>query len=391
MKQLLLVDDERALVDGLRKALRPWRERWEVSVAVGGAAALSALKDQAFDAVVCDARMPDVDGEAVLNAARSLRPEAVRLVLSGQVDAKTGHRLANVAHQFLVKPCAPAAVMAAVEDCVAACDSIGSERARLLVRSVCSLPVAPRVYHRVSALIDTPQTNVQEVASLIADDLALASCVLRYVNSAFFGLPRPVTEVRQAVVLVGLERLRELVLLSELYSEPDVHGLLDGLRKRALVRAKLARLVTEGSPVTHLAAEASLLAEIGLYAMAWRMPDAYAALHRRVADREQSVAQLELETLGVETPELGAALLAQWGIPQTVVTAVRWHRNAPQDGAALDARTATALAAALEREAREGPLPLTTQLAAQLGFSDRLPAWRAFVSEQSLLSQEKVA
>ena len=56
------------------------------------------LGQQAFDAVVSDARMPDVDGEAVLEFTRKQHPATVRLVLSGQVDARTGHRLASVAH-----------------------------------------------------------------------------------------------------------------------------------------------------------------------------------------------------------------------------------------------------------------------------------------------------
>ena len=391
MKRLLLVDDERALVDGLRKALRPWRETWDVTTAVGGRAALELLATQKFDAIVSDARMPDVDGEAVLEAARTAQPEAVRLVLSGQVDARTGHRLASVAHQFLVKPSAPTAVMAAVEDCVASCESLHSERARLLVRSVTSLPVAPRVYHRVSALIDTPQTDVQDVIDVVAEDVALVASVLRYANSAFFASPRPVADVKQAVLLVGLERLRELVLLSELYSKPDVLNILDGLRRRALVRARLSRLVTEGSPVMHLAAEAALMAEVGLYAMAWRMPDAWTELTRRLAAGETPQDALELELLGVETPEVGAALLQQWGIPQTVVTAVRWHRQPPRDGAALDARTATALAAALEREERDGCQALTTQLAEQLGFGAKLDLWRDFVRQQRTLVQEKAA
>jgi len=118
MRRLLLVDDERALLDGLVKVLRPWRTTWQVTTALGGRAALEALASTpAFDAVVTDARMPEVDGEAVLRAAQERQPTAVRLILSGQVDAKTGHRLAAASHQFLTKPTTAAALMAAVEEC----------------------------------------------------------------------------------------------------------------------------------------------------------------------------------------------------------------------------------------------------------------------------------
>lgn len=386
MKRVLLIDDERPLVDGLKKALRPWREHWDVSTAVGGRAGIELLQQQTFDAVVSDARMPDVDGEAVLIAARTLNPNAVRLVLSGQVDAKTGHRLASVAHQFLVKPSSPQAVMRAIEECVAACDGLRSDQTRALVRGLGTLPVAPRVYHRITTLIDSPEAPVGEVADIVSEDVAMATSVLRFVSSALFGITREVKDVREAVVLVGLEQLRELVLLSEVFAEPDRFGVLDELQRRGLIRSRLARLMTERSPITHLASEAALLAEVGLYALAWRNPETWLELSRREQAKEAAWETLELEVLGCTTAELGASLLSQWGIPQTVVTAVRFHRECPGEGAELDARTATALASALEREAREGTPDFTDLCAARLGLGGKLPAWRHFLLQQTGLA-----
>lgn len=382
MRRLLLVDDERALLDGLKKVLRPWRESWEVELAYGGRAAMAALESgQTFHAVVSDARMPDVDGEAVLRAAVEKQPLAVRLVLSGQTDAKTGHRLASVSHQFLTKPSSAGAIMAAVEECCRLCESLQHEAARTLVAGLGQLPVSPEVYHRVTDVIDRPNSSSDEVARLIADDLVLTSSVLRFVNSAFFGLPRAVANVREAIVLLGFERLRELVLLAELFPAPDALGLLDDVRQRGLFRAQLARLITEGSPVTHLASEAALLTEIGVYALAWKRPDDYREVWTGAMTGRAELNVLERERFGTTHAEVAAVLLGLWRIPSTVVNAVRWHEEAPAPDAALDARTATALAVMLEEEAVCGLEPTRAEaLATQLGVASLLPTVRAFAA-----------
>lgn len=382
MRRLLLVDDERSLLDGLTKVLRPWRHEWHVETALGGRAALEALSSgREFAAVVSDARMPDVDGEAVLRAAQERQPMAVRLILSGQVDAKVGHRLAAASHQFLTKPSTAGAIMAAVEECCSFTSSLKSEAARTLVASLGQLPVAPQVYHRVTGLIAEPTTTSDEVAKVIADDLVLTGSVLRFVNSAFFGLPRSIDDVRDAIVLLGFERLRELVLLVELFPVADELGLLDGIRRRGLFRAQLARLITQGNAVTHLASEAALLTEVGVYALAWKRPSLYRDVWRRGQVPGADLEALEREAFGATNGEVAAALLGLWRIPTTVVNAVRWHDLRPASGAALDARTATALAVLLSREALSGaPATEADLLAAQLGVASLLPSLRFFAA-----------
>lgn len=381
MRRLLLVDDERALLDGLKKVLRPWRNDWEFETAVGGRAAVEALAASRFDAVVSDARMPDLDGEAVLRATGEKQPTAVRIILSGQVDAKSSHRLAAISHQFLVKPSTAQAIMAAVEDCCALTHSLEREETRKLVASLGQLPVSPTVYHRITELIERPNSSSDDVASIIGSDLVLTASVLRFVNSAFFGLNRVIEDVREAIILLGFERLRELVLLSELFPAVDPLGLLEDVRRRGLFRSQVARLITQGTPFTHLASEASLLSDLGVYALAWRQPDIYRGIWGRYRAGEAPLEVLEREVFGASHAEVGAVLLGLWRIPSAVINAVRWHHDRPSEGASLDARTATALAVLLEGETM-GVVPRAEvdALAGQLQLSSLLPALRSFAA-----------
>jgi HD-like signal output (HDOD) protein len=383
MRRLLLVDDEPQLVHALKKALRPWREAWAVDVAEGGKNAIEALKSQPFDAVVSDARMPEVDGEAVLDFARLQQPRTVRLVLSGQVDAKKGHRLAVVAHQFLSKPSSGAAVLAAVEECCRLTETLADVRVRELVTSLGALPVGPKVYHRISELIDSPTASAEAVAEVIEEDLSLTTSLLRLVSSAFFGLHRDVTGIKEAVSIIGMERVRELVLMSEVFSVSDSLGLVAQLQKRGLMRARLARLIADGSPMTNLAGEAALLSEIGIYVLSLRRPDFYAPVWRRFQAGEAPLSELERQAFGCTHAQVGAALLGLWGIPQTVVNAVSWHHDMPAEAAELDTRTVLALTTALEEEAFAGVelLAPVDHLAAQLNVTARLPTLRDFAQQ----------
>lgn len=66
---MLLVDDEPAIVQSLRRALFRHREAWEVEFVTSGARALSALSERPFDALITDIRMPELDGPGLLTEA----------------------------------------------------------------------------------------------------------------------------------------------------------------------------------------------------------------------------------------------------------------------------------------------------------------------------------
>ncbi|MEJ5170652.1 MAG: response regulator, partial [Fimbriimonadales bacterium] len=96
--RILFVDDEPNILEGLRRLLRSERERWAMDFALGPEEALEKVREQPYDVVVTDMRMPKMDGVALLEEVRKLRPEAIRFVLTGQTDRDTALNSANSAH-----------------------------------------------------------------------------------------------------------------------------------------------------------------------------------------------------------------------------------------------------------------------------------------------------
>lgn len=115
MIRVLFVDDETAILEGLRNRLRGLRRVWQMAFAVGAEEALAELSRREYDVIVTDMRMPGMDGATLLQRVRAAYPHMVRIVLSGQTGKKCLLRVLPIAHRFLAKPCETDDLRAAVE------------------------------------------------------------------------------------------------------------------------------------------------------------------------------------------------------------------------------------------------------------------------------------
>ncbi len=115
MIRILFVDDDPCVLSGLQRMLRPLRHEWAMAFADSGPSALEALSREPFDVIVSDMRMPGMSGAQLLAEAARRRPEAARIVLSGQADREHLDLLADIPHEYLSKPCDAARLQEAVQ------------------------------------------------------------------------------------------------------------------------------------------------------------------------------------------------------------------------------------------------------------------------------------
>jgi CheY-like chemotaxis protein len=127
--RVLCVDDEPAVLDSLRRQLYA---EFAVVGAESGPEALALLRgDASFAVLVSDMRMPGMDGAAVLAQALSVRPDTVRILLTGQADMEDAIAAVNYGHvfRFLIKPCPRPVLVKALTDAVDQHRTIRAERA----------------------------------------------------------------------------------------------------------------------------------------------------------------------------------------------------------------------------------------------------------------------
>ena len=84
--KLLFVDDERQVLQGLKRMISCWEQDWEIDALESGAEALEAMERKDYDVVVTDMRMPGMDGAELLNFISVRHPNVIRIVLSGHAS-----------------------------------------------------------------------------------------------------------------------------------------------------------------------------------------------------------------------------------------------------------------------------------------------------------------
>ena len=387
--RVLFVDDEPNVLHGLRLALRHMREAWSMSFAQGGAEALDMLARQPHDVVISDMRMPGMDGDRLLTEVQLRFPDTLRIILSGYSDYAMIMRTVKPAHQFLSKPCSHEDLARTVNRALRLREVLCNPGIRNLLGAVGSLPSLPEVFAALREEMDKPEPSLQRIGDLVSRDMGMTASVLKLVNSSFFGLRRHIATPRQAVVLLGLETVRGLLLLSELFRQfvppPELGCSTDLLWRHCTGVGRFARVIAAAEGLS--AAEqddcfiAGLLHDVGKLVLLSQMPEEYGAALARVREEGVPVYDAERAAFGASHAEMGAYLLALWGLPDRVVEAVYRH-HAPACGSADTACVAAVhVANALHHELvvfspGRATRPVDDGWLAACGLAGRMAVWR---------------
>ena len=322
-KRILFVDDDQAILRAMKNLLRKERHRWELVFAEDGQTALDEVRRQHVDVVVTDMRMPAMDGADLLTRIREESPTTARIMLTGSAEPEAIVRALPALHQLLVKPCDRARLQATIERSL---DATGSGSCTA-IGSIDRLPSPARTVSALGLLLDTPTATTSEVTAIISSDPAMSAKVLQLACSEFFASPGTVTSIASAVEMMGLDRLRQLRLASqifELVGAEAVSPWLETLQTKSLANAIAARLsVTDPALADQLYA-AALFRYVGRAMLAMEEPVYREAL--ALGCPEHELEELELERFGgVTQAELGAWLLGLWGLPLAITELVRFH------------------------------------------------------------------
>lgn len=331
--RVLFVDDEPHLLAGLRRSLHTLGVGWQMRFAESGPQALEVLGSEPIDAVVSDMRMPGMDGAHLLTQVQRLHPGTVRIVLSGEAERSAVLAAAAAAHQFLAKPCDSEAIVAVVERALDLRRTLADPALRELMGGITHLPMLPSVFHELLAATERLDCTVHTVAGILSRDTATCAEVLKLTNSAFFGIPRRIESVDQAVAMLGLETIKALVVTGTAFRPaPDLPPAIGrALQHQALQRTTVIRRIAaqEGWPPAEVTAVAlaGMLLEVGALVLARGRPEQTRELETEA--RAQAPGRhllepvprraLERRHYGCSVPEASAYLLGLWGFSPHVV------------------------------------------------------------------------
>ncbi len=211
----------------------------------------------------------------------------------------------------------------------------GSWASQYRERALASLnhlpPFSPIVHRLVHVLADDEATY-GELAELIERDTVLAGNILRLVNSALYGRRGTVASVRHAITLVGLVRLRNLVLtLSVAQIWTNVRAAPSWSHAQfnlhSVATAIMADLMAQKLPVNYGegAFVAGLLHDLGLLLIATGLPREFERIRQCCLREGTSLVEAERRVIGLDHAQLTAEALAQWNLPAPVQRAARYQ------------------------------------------------------------------
>ncbi len=394
-KKILFVDGEQSILDGLRRLLHPMRKVWEMTFATHADEALNLMTENHYDVIVSEIKLPDMEGKELLQSVKTRHPESVRIVLTGHVEQEAIFRSLGVVHLFLSKPTTPELLKSTIQRASSLRLLLGNQELKNLVSGMDSLPSLPTLYTQLMEEMQSENASLKKVGEIVSQDIGMTAKVLHLVNSAFFGLPREVTNPTLAINLLGLDILMSLVLSVHVFSAYDTEHLPRFSLERfwahclgtAVTAKKIAKTFSEKVGNPDDAFVAGMLHDAGKLILMANHPSVYSMVQEYAVEKKKSINESEKIAFTAGHQEVGAYLLALWGLPDPVIEAVAYHHTPKHTGVAeITPLTAVYIANILERLVYDGhedqlEQELDLEYIDALHLTEQIPHWIEFGKE----------
>ncbi|MDR0550045.1 MAG: HDOD domain-containing protein [Deltaproteobacteria bacterium] len=200
-------------------------------------------------------------------------------------------------------------------------------KAKKEVRRIKNLPTVPGIVAKISRMVENPETSAAEVGRLIAQDQVLSAKVLRMANSAFFGMSRKISSISQALVILGFDVVKGLVLTSSVFDmiQKSMAGLWEHSIGCAAASGAVATLLGRDDAEEILVA--GLLHDLGKVVLALNLPEEMSLVRKKVAEGPVLFYEAENELLDFDHCDLGQWLAEHWNLPESLAEPMRLHHR----------------------------------------------------------------
>ncbi|MFH0995935.1 MAG: HDOD domain-containing protein [Pseudomonadota bacterium] len=207
----------------------------------------------------------------------------------------------------------------------------------LILDDVKSFPSMPAAALKLLTLLKDERTSNAQIEQILRYEPGLTANILKLTNSSFFGLPKQIGSIRQAILMIGWKKLIQIVLsscVSAIIDKPvQGYDLSPGDLWRHSIAVSVASetLVKElNLSVSEEVFTAALLHDVGKMVLGRYVKDDIAVVDGEDM-QDVPFEQVERSIFGIDHAEIGANILRRWSFPPSMVSAVRWHHD--PDGA----------------------------------------------------------
>ena len=203
-----------------------------------------------------------------------------------------------------------------------------------IIDKIDDLPTLPRTVLKITELVNDPKSSAKDLARVITDDQVLTARLLKLVNSSFYGFPQRISTVTAAIVLLGFDAIRNLLLTTSVF---DLFANRNRQKKQVQERfwdhslgcAVGAKVI--GNYLRHDKIEelfvSGLLHDIGKIVEMMFLPDEFARVVAMVNRKNLLITTAENQVLGYNHADIGKLLAEKWNLPAKLVQVIAYHHQ----------------------------------------------------------------
>ena len=203
-----------------------------------------------------------------------------------------------------------------------------------MIMTTRDLPAMPQVASKVLELSSDPNTSAQQLQQVISDDQAMTARILKIANSALYSCSRKIKTLTEAIVMLGFNSIRSLVVTSAARNLYNTKTSQTGLKERLLwehsIGCAFACRIMAGETKPALTEEAflaGLMHDIGKLVLNIQTPDLFDQIVQVVYNENLSFASTEQDIFGFDHTHVGALLVNKWKLSPTLEEVIRNHHN----------------------------------------------------------------
>jgi len=203
---------------------------------------------------------------------------------------------------------------------------------RSKIEEIQNIPTLPGVVSKVHSMIHDPEVSVEKLGRIISKDQVLAAKVLKLVNSPFYGFPGRISSVNHALVLLGFNVIRGMLISASVFDimNRSMTGLWDHSLGCATVAGIIGRRLDE--PDSEEVFIAGLLHDIGKVIIQVTLPRDFDEI-RRIAEKEGIyMEEAENRVLGVDHARIAQWVAGKWHLPENIAVPMTCHHDPGRAG-----------------------------------------------------------
>src|SRR3954464_8405910 len=203
-----------------------------------------------------------------------------------------------------------------------------------IVKKVTTIATLPEVTAKIIATVEDPKSTAAKLHQIVSHDLALVTRILKVVNSAFYGLPGQIGSVERAIVLLGLNAVKNIAVAASLGQLFRGGRLCDKFTPRDLWRHCIAVGVAARDlakqmklPMADEAFLAGMIHDVGILISLQLHPEQLRTVCDRAAAGGGDFCELEREVIGLDHQQLGMGLAEHWKFPRPCQLVAGYHHQ----------------------------------------------------------------